>query len=145
MPRVSRKRIKKDLDFELRNHFSSLISSLNNSSEIEKFFEDFLTPEEKTMLAKRLMLHLMLENNYRMVEIESVLDISRETVRVHRNIWSRGGEIYKKIIGKIAQKERNVRFWKKVEKILRPIDLALRAKTDMKARAKLAGGVWSSD
>lgn len=145
MPRVSRKRIKKDLDSELKNHFSSLISSLNNSSEIEKFFEDFLTPEEKTMLAKRLMLHLMLENNYRVVEIESVLDISRETVRVHRNIWSRGGEIYKKIIRKIARKEKAAKFWKKVEKILRPIDLALRAKTDMKARAKLAGGIWSND
>jgi uncharacterized protein YerC len=145
MPRASRKRIKRDLEEELKDHFAYLISSLNNSYDIEKFFEDFLTEEEKTMLTKRLMLHLMLENGYKIFQIESVLGLSRETIRVHQNIWSRGSEVYKKIIAKIARREKAKVFWQKVEKIFKPIDLMLRAKNDMKARSKLMGGDWMSD
>ena len=60
MPRASRRPIKENVDEELRENFSSLISSLSDSGEIRKFFEDFLTHEEQVMLSKRLMLHLML-------------------------------------------------------------------------------------
>lgn len=138
MPRASRRLINKTINDELKEHFTSLISVLTNSKDIEEFFLDFLTDEEKKMLTKRLMLHLMIENGYRIFQIESVLGISRETIRVHKHIWSRGGETYRKLIGKIAKREKAKRFWEKVEKILKPIDLALKAKTNMKARAKLA-------
>lgn len=137
MPRVSRIPVNKSIKEELEEYFVSLISSLNNSNEIKQFFQDFLTKEEKLMLAKRLMLHLMLENGYKPFQVQQVLSISRETVRTHSNVWARGGSVYKKIIKKIAKKETAKRFWERVEKILKPIDLALRAKTDMKARAKL--------
>ena len=142
MPRASRKPIKRELNKELNDYFTSLISSLNRASEVERFFVDFLTEEEKKMLTKRLMLHLMLENNYKPSQIESVLDMSRETIRVHGKIWSKGGLIYREIISKIAKKEKAKRFWEKVDKILKPLDLALRAKTDMKARAEFASGSW---
>ncbi len=145
MPRASRKPIKKTLNEELNSYFTSLISSLNRAEDIEQFFKDFLTLEEKKMLTKRLMLHLMLENKYKPSQIEAVLDMSRETIRVHGNIWSRGGIVYKKIIGKIAGKEKAKRFWEKVDKILKPIDLALRSKTDMKARAQFATGSWRNE
>lgn len=145
MPRASRKPIKKDVGIELEEHFASLISSLQNAKDIKQFFQDFLTKEEKTMLTKRLMLHLMFENGYKPFQIETVLSMSRETIRVHGNIWSRGGVVYKQIISKIAKREKAKRFWEKVEKILKPIDLALRSKTDMKARAKFASGNWFDD
>lgn len=143
MPRVSKKRIKEEIKEELKGHFAFLISSLNNSKEIEQFFQDFLTSEEKTMLTKRLMLHLMLENKYESYKIESVIGVSYETIRIHKNIWSKGGENYKRIINKIANRERTKRFFEKLEKFLKPISLVLKAKTDMRARAKLASGDWS--
>lgn len=145
MPRASRRPIKKDVATELEEHFASLISSLQHAKDIEQFFQDFLTKEEKIMLTKRLMLHLMFENGYKPSQIESVLGMSRETIRVHGNVWSKGGTVYKTIIGKIAKREKAKRFWEKVEKILKPIDLALRAKTDMGARAKFATGEWFDD
>ena len=104
MPRASRRPIDKNLDHELRENFASLISSLQNSYEIEGFLNDFLTKEEKIMLGKRLMLHLMLENNYPTSNIETSLKVSRETVRVHKNIWQNAGSIYKEIISKISKK-----------------------------------------
>lgn len=142
MPRASRARLPKDITEELSQHFAHLISTLQNAGEIEQFFQEFLTREEKMMLTKRLMLHMMLEYGYSSTHIESVLKVSRETVRVHRSVWSKGSAIYKKIIGKLAGRERAKVFWQKVEKILKPVDLFLRAKSDMKARAKFASGDW---
>ena len=143
MPRASRRSVRKEIDLELKENFDSLISSLSAKSDIEQFFRDFLTPEESTMLTKRLMLHLMLENGYRTSEIQAFLNISKETVRVHKNIWSRGGATYRKIISKIAGQEKTRQFFKKLEKLLKPFDLAIRSRNDMKARAKLASGDWN--
>lgn len=140
MPRVSRRSVKKDVADELQEHFASLIASLQRTKEIEQFFKDFLTQEEKTMLMKRLMLHLMLENGYQTSQIEAVLSVSRETIRIHKSIWSNGGETYRNIIDKIARRQKTKLLWKKIEKILTPIDLMLRAKSDIKARAKLLSG-----
>ncbi len=142
MPRLSRKQLDKTIIKELKENFSSLISSLNNPNHIEQFFNDFLTNEEKGMLMKRLMLHVMLENGYKNYQIESMLGISRETVRTHKNIWEKGGAEYKYVVGKIAKKEKVKQFLRKVEKVLKPLDLALRAKTNMKARANFAQGDW---
>lgn len=142
MPRASKRTIKRDVDLELRENFSALISSLSYKNDIAKFFQDFLTPEENTMLTKRLMLHIMLENGYKTSDIKSFLNISKETVRVHKNIWSRGSSVYKKIIGKLAKKERTRLFLERLEKVFKPLELALKSKTDMKARAKFASGDW---
>jgi len=142
MPRASRKPVRKNVDDEIRENFSSLISSLSSSSDIQKFFIDFLTREEQIMLSKRLMLHLMLERGYKNNQIQGVLGISKDTVRTHRAIWERGGTVYKEILRKIAKKAQNREFWEKLEKVFRPLELALKAKTDMKARAKFATGDW---
>ena len=92
------------------------------------------------MLSKRLMLHLMLENGYDVVEISNVLSLSKETVYKHKMIAQGGDETYKIIISKIASRRNTKEFWKNVEKILRPAVLALDAKSNMKARAKFLSG-----
>src|SRR3989304_3224157 len=107
MPRASRKPVRKNVDDEIRENFSSLISSLSSSSDIQKFFIDFLTREEQIMLSKRLMLHLMLERGYKNNQIQGVLGISKDTVRTHRAIWERGGTVYKEILRKIANRAKN--------------------------------------
>ncbi|HVF69900.1 MAG TPA: Trp family transcriptional regulator [Xanthomonadales bacterium] len=139
MPRASKRILNKNIYEELEDHFSFLISSLHSSQDIERFFSDFLTSEEKSMLTKRLMLHLMLENGYTVSHIKAVLNMSRETIRVHQHVWGKGGNTYKVMLQKIAHREKTKEFWKKVEQILRPFDLALQSKTNMKARAKIAG------
>ncbi|PIP74428.1 MAG: hypothetical protein COX78_02230 [Candidatus Levybacteria bacterium CG_4_10_14_0_2_um_filter_35_8] len=142
MPRVSKRPIGKKVGEDLKESFASLISSLQTSNEIEQFFKDFLTNEESTMLAKRLMIYLMLENKHTASDIELVLSMSRESIRFHQKAWENGGEVYKKVIAKIAKRQKTREFLKKVEKLLKPIDLALSAKTNMKARAKFASGDW---
>lgn len=145
MPRASRKPIRNTIAKEIDDNFAFLISSLRNSAEIQQFFTDFLTREEKIMLGKRLMLHLMLENKYKPSQIELVLGMSRETIRVHHHIWRLGGEYYKKVVKSISRRQKVKEFWKQVEKILVPIDLAIRSRNDMRARAKFASGQWFDD
>lgn len=140
MPRVSKKRLNKNVYDELEENFSFLISSLHDSSEIVDFFNDFFSSEEKTMLTKRLMLHLMLDAGYRTTQIQTVLGMSQETIRVHKSFFRNGGETYKKTIRKIASREKAKQFWSRVEQILKPVDLFLKSKSDMKARAKLLSG-----
>ncbi|MBI4098178.1 MAG: hypothetical protein HY426_04025 [Candidatus Levybacteria bacterium] len=146
MSRASRKPVDKDLDQELQENFISLISSLNSSTNIEGFFNDFLTREEKIMLGKRLMLHLMLERGYKNSEIRSVLGISKETVRIHKLLWANGGAVYKEMIMLIVKKNKNKQFWKKIdgaiESMIKPVELIVKSRNDMRARAKLASGDW---
>lgn len=122
---------------DVESNFAFLISSLRSSSDISLFFEDFLSDEEKTMLTKRLMLHMMLENGYQMSEIKSVLLMSFDTIRIHNHVWKKGGKTYRTILQKIAKREKAKEFWEKVEKVLKPFELAMTAKTNMGSRAKL--------
>lgn len=142
MPRASRRTVRKEIDLELKENFASLISSLSSQKEIEQFFQDFFTKEENTMLTKRLMMHLMIENGHRTSDIQAFLSVSKETVRVHKNVWGKGGETYRKVISKIAKREKTKQFFKKIEKMLKPIDLAMKSRNDMKARVKFASGDW---
>lgn len=143
MPRVSRIPLKKGIYEEINEHFSYLIASMKSANDIDHFFRVFLTEEERTMLSKRLMLHLLLETGRTGGQIAAILHVSKETIRVHRHVWKSGDELYKNIIKQIAQRKRLKEFWRKVEKVFTPIELALRAKTDMRARAKLASGDWT--
>ncbi len=143
MPRVSRRPVDKKLDQELKENFTSLISNLKASTDVEGFFANFLSKEEKIMLGKRLVLHLMLENDYKTTQIESLLRMSRETVRIHRLIWQNGDMVYRGVLRKIVKQQKTTDFFKKLDFLLKPLGLAMRARNDMRARAKLASGDFS--
>ena len=140
MPRASRIPVNENLRLELQDNFAFLISSLSSSRDIQQFFETFLTNEEKTMLTKRLMLHLLLENKYSPPEISLLIGLTRGTVHIHRRLWLTGGARYRTIIAEIAKRKKTKLFWKKVESTLRPVGYFLRAKSNMKARSKLLSG-----
>ncbi len=137
MPRASKRQVKSELLEEMRDNFAFLISSLSTSSDIQNFFTVFLTEEEKIMLTKRLMLHLMLKSGYEISEMCALIGVSRETIRTHKNVWTTSDVKYKNLIAKIAERRKTKEFWKKVEKSLKPLEYALSAKTNMKSRAKL--------
>lgn len=92
------------------------------------------------------MLHLMLEKGFRNKEIQKILGISKETVRIHKLIWANGGSVYKAMVSLIVKKNRNKEFWKKIDEavgsMLKPVELFVKSRNDMKARAKFASGDW---
>ncbi len=143
MTRISKYKLPQEKIEEIRNHFSHLVASLTNAKEIESFLDEFLTQEERLMLAKRLVLLMMIKRGYSPSLIQSVLHVSYESVRTYTNQLVNKSKLFQETIAALIKREKAKEFWAKVEKLLKPIDLALRSKNDMKARAKFASGDWS--
>lgn len=140
MGRVSKRTIDKDLKKEIEEQLSFIISSLTNKEEINLFLDEFLTKEEKIMLGKRLVLYMLLYKGLTNAKINSILGMSYETIRWYKQVFENKSGLFRKNIQKLINREKSKEFWKKIEKILEPVGLALQAKTNMKARAKLATG-----
>lgn len=143
MPRASQNTLPKETLKEIQDHFFELISSLTNELQISEFLQDFLTKEEKLMLSKRLMLYMMLKRNLHHTTIQQTLQISYETVRTHAQQFADKNNVFQEILEKLSAKEKTKELWSKLEKALKPLDLMMQARNDMKARAKLASGDWS--
>ena len=144
MTRISKFHLNQNQLQEIKEHFAFLISSLSNSNEIKNFLDEFLTKEEKIMLTKRLGLFMMLKRNFHSEAIKSALHVSYETVRTYQNQLQYKNSSFHQTIERLLKRENVINFFKKVEKILKPIDLAISAKRDMRARAKFASGDWTS-
>lgn len=142
MPRVSKAFLQKQKLTELENHFSFLIASLQKSADIEAFMNDFLTHEEKIMLTKRLVLFMMLKQGYSPSAIQAALHVSYETVRTYTNHLAAKSLLFHATITKLLEREETKKFWQQVEHLLKPLGLAMKARSNMRARAKLASGNW---
>lgn len=144
MGRVSKRGVNKDLIEEVEEQLSFLISSLTNTGEINLFLSEFLTREEKLMLGKRLVLYMMLYKGMTDSQIQSALSMSRETIHWYRQVYENKTELFKKNINKLIAREKNKELWEKIDKILEPVYLAMQAKSNMKARARLTtGDFWN--
>lgn len=64
MTQVSKYPVHRDVEKRMFEIFKTTISNLKHSEEIEDFLEDFLSPVEKIMLAKRLAIAVLLAKNY---------------------------------------------------------------------------------
>ena len=137
MPRVSKNKLSQNQITEINIMFLNLISQLSTKNEVEEFFENFLTDEEKIMLAKRLMMFIMILKGYQADDIQSTLHISRETIRTYKNQFIHKSKTFKLRIRKLAQQQKVGQLLKKINKLLRPIELIVQSKTNMRARAKI--------
>lgn len=142
MPRTSKFRLDQKQLQEINSHLLFLISSLKNSGEAERFFGDFLTKEEKVMLSKRLVLFMMIKKGYGPSVIQSALHVSYETVRTYQNQLYSKDKFFHVTLDKLIKRQRTLSLFAKIDKLLKPIDLALKSKSNMQARAKLASGDW---
>lgn len=140
MPRVSKSRLEQKQLEEMNSHLFYLISSLNNSTEIKSFMEEFLTKEEKTMLSKRLVLFMLLKRNYSPSAIQAALHISYETIRTYRNQLYSKGKQFNNMIEKLIKRDQTKELFEKIDKLLKPLSLALDSKRNMKSRAKFLSG-----
>lgn len=140
MPRVSKSRLDQKQLEEMNSHLFYLISSLNNSTEIESFLEGFLTKEEKIMLTKRLVLFMLLKKEYSPSSIQAALHISYETVRTYQNQLDSKGKQFNDMIERLIKREQTKELFEKIDKLLKPLSLALESKTNMKSRTKFLSG-----
>jgi len=85
---------------------------------VASFLEDFLTPTEKMMLAKRLAVAVMLAKGYDYRAIRKTLKVSFHMV-ANVNLWLKyKGKGYQKVINWILREEKIEKFWQKVDDVL---------------------------
>ncbi|MDO8486852.1 MAG: Trp family transcriptional regulator [Candidatus Curtissbacteria bacterium] len=143
MPRASKYKLTTTKLTELESHFSYLISSLNKPGDIKLFFDEFLTSEEKLMLTKRLVLIMMLKRDYPDYVCQGALHISYETVRNYKIYLNHKSQAFDKTIDRLISRQKTRELFEKIDKVLKPLELALKSGTNMKARAKFASGDWT--
>ena len=139
MGRVSKKTIDRKLLDQIESQFFSLIQRLKSREEID-FMNEFLTSEEKIMLGKRLVLYMMLYKGMTNKQIHDSLGMSFETIHWYKQTYEGKSDLFRKKIEELLKNERNDELWNEIERVLEPIGLALKSKSNMKARAKLLSG-----
>ena len=118
MTQVSKYPLNKEVKERIFEIFWESILGLKNKKETQEFFDDFFTPTEKVMLAKRLAIGSMLLKGYDYRTIQETLKVSSATIK-EANLWIKhGGEGCKKILTKIIKKQRQAEFWDNLEEYL---------------------------
>ncbi len=98
--------------------FLTSIASLRLSDEVRSFLDDFLSPTEQVMLAKRLSIAFLLYKGYTHRDISQLLKVSSGTVNKVSIDLQIKGMGYRKVIETIISKEKKEAFWGKVDDML---------------------------
>lgn len=110
MPQISRFPLKPKIAKEITNSLWWVVANLRTEDEVSKFLGDLLTTTEKTMLAKRLAVALMLEKGFTYWQIRDTLKVSTATILAMRNWLEKGGEGYRLAIRKLLRREKIKNF-----------------------------------
>lgn len=102
MPRRSKVELSDETLHELENQFYSFLDSLSHE-ETKKFFEEFLTLEEKMMMYKRLALYWMLFEGYSLASIQRSLGVTHDTTRLYNKRKNQMSEEFKTILHRIGR------------------------------------------
>src|SRR3972149_10439500 len=90
MPRVSPRPLKKEIEKEITANFEWTFSQLKSEPAAKDFLGDFLTDEERLMLAKRLAVICLLKEGFSFNKISEALKITPVTIGKIRLILKLG-------------------------------------------------------
>lgn len=105
MAQVSSRPIPEKIYQRILEIFSQSLIKLKNKKEVEDFINDFLTPTEKIMLAKRLAIAFLLEKKYNYRSISEILRVSLPTISSVSLMKKLGGEGYRRVMSKLLEEE----------------------------------------
>ena len=105
MPQISKRFVKPAVKEKIDNLFIECIAECRNQKEAANFINVLLTKTEKTVIAKRVAIALMLTKGYTATEIDERLKVSQATVyTVKYWLEDKGSEI-NKILSNIAKRD----------------------------------------
>lgn len=114
MSQVSKRLVAKDIEKRMQEILWESFSSLRRSKDAELFLSDLLTPTEKTVLAKRLAIAVLLSKGYDNEAIMGILKVSSATVAKIK--LALGGKGYQTVLGKLLCKEAWKEFLEGIDK-----------------------------
>ncbi len=118
MVQVSRYPLKKEIEERVFGILLQAIASLKNPQEINEFLEDFLSPVEKIMLAKRLAIAVLLGKGYDYRQIREILRVTPGTIAAVNLKLKYAGRGYKKVVERILKEEKLGKIFEKIGKVV---------------------------
>lgn len=120
MSQVSKYPVSKEIYERIFDLLLETITKLNTKNQVSSFFDEFLTPTEHVMFAKRLAIGLLLAKNYKYREISTILRVSKGTIGTIA-IRYRYGKAVKNAVVHILRSEQMEAFWLGVAEVLSSI------------------------
>lgn len=118
MAQVSKYPITKDVEIRIYEILFKVIGDLKSPFEIKEFFDEFLSPVEQIMLAKRLSIALLLAKGYDYAAIRKTLRVSPPTISRVALSLRYMGKGYKRVVEKLLREEKIAEFFQKVEDVV---------------------------
>lgn len=109
MSQVSKYPVRKDVYEEIFETLLETIAGLTTKRSVASFFEEFLTPIERIMFAKRLAVGLLIAKGYDYKQIGDLLKVSTSTIADY-SIFYKYGKGYREIINKLLLDEKIEKF-----------------------------------
>ena len=110
MTQVSKYLLSKDVYNHIFDMFLSTFVQIRTKNSASEFLNEFLTPTEKIMLAKRLAIGILIAKKCDYRRISQILKVSTATVGNMSSLY-RYGTSYKKMVNKLLIGEEMNKFW----------------------------------
>lgn len=121
MTQISRRPLRKEVEERVFEVFLETIAMVSTRTQVRKLLEDWLSPTEKVMLAKRLAIALLLTKQYDQRSIANVLKVGLETVNKVNRALRDGTGGYEMVMKVFLKQEKHNAFWQKVDDMLADI------------------------
>ena len=116
---VSKSSLSPKIKREIEASFWWVLANLQREEEVKNFFNDFLSPTEKTMLIKRLAIAVLLLKGYTYENIREVLKVSYPTINHIQRWLSGGGKGYRMVFDKLIAREKFDEFFESIDNFLK--------------------------
>ena len=117
MTKVSRLELRSDVWDRVFSLFVRTLADQKDEKQLSKFIDDFFSPTEKIMFAKRLAATVLLAKGHNYASIRRILRVSPPTIAKLSLKIKYGGEGLNLVIGDIFRNEASQIIWKDVESL----------------------------
>jgi len=118
MTQVSKYPVSKAVEERIFEILFKVLAEVTEPKEVEDFLEDFLSPVEQIMLAKRLSIAVLLAKGYNYDEIRKVLRVSPPTISQVAISLKYAGEGYKRVVERLIKEEKIEEFLQSVKDVI---------------------------
>lgn len=137
MTKVSRLPLRSDVWDRIFDLFVSTLADQKDKRKLSGFIDDFFSPTEKTMFAKRLATAVLVAKGHDYASIREILKVSPPTIAKLSLKIKYGGEGLKPVISDILKKQAYQITWKEIEDLFdRPTKGNLKSSERFKRKIK---------
>lgn len=118
MTQVSRFRLRPDVWNRIFDLFIEALVNIKDKKDLDKFLEDFLSPTEKIMLAKRFAITVLLAKGNDYQSIKNLLRVTPTTIAKMNLQMKYKGEGLRPVVEKILAKDAAKIVWQEIQSLL---------------------------